>query len=319
MAYFFVKLGPGNSLALPLLEEERLGRPVVAGFFRDLRITAIEALQPDQRPRFSRQAVELYRWAKGELTGYAVTVAQGWMWVLEPTGAMYEMERELFEQTVGPTPHDDDVPKLVPVHVAFSESLTHLPTLLTQITSNRRLSSSTFKEITDDFGLELAIDHVMFKAGLESRYPRSSEENRTLYHLLLCLGSNELVSLVGRIIEEHGFHVSAPTGGFVRNVDLFVYNDHSVPRSVGALKLPGRQAFRPGAAAIQIRGEMQETSPEPGMEVDYLIQLNGEPSTQVLGYQWLRESLASSPRAVAWLSRLLRWVPFSGSVLRRLY
>lgn len=319
VGYYFVKLGPGNSLAVPLLEEERLNQPTVVGFFRDLRLPAIEDLQPDQRPRFSRQAVDLYNWALGELQGYAVTVSQGRLWILEPRGPMYEMERELFQKTVGPTPHEDDVPKLVPVHVAFSESLTHVPTLLGQITSNRRLSSSTFKEITEDFGLELAIDHVLFKAGLQNRYLHSSEENRGLFQLLLCLAANELIALVAGVLEEHGLHVSAPTGGFVKNVDLFVYNDHAFPRGVGDLKLPARQTFRPGAAAIQVRGLMQETTPQVSPEVDYLVQLNGEPSDRVLGYEWLERSLASSPRTLAWVARVLRWVPFSGSVIRRLY
>lgn len=318
MAYYFVKLGPGNSLAVPLLEEERLSQPAVAGFFRDVRLPAIEDLAPDQRPRFSQQAVDLYRWSKGETPGYAVTVAQGTLWVLEPTGPMYEMERELFEKTVGPTPHKDDVPKLVPVHIAYRDNLTHLPSLLAQITSNRRLSSSTFKEIADDFGTELAVEHVLFKGGLQSTYPHSREDQRNLYHLLLCLAGNELISLIGRLLEEQGLHVSAPTGGFVRNIDLFAYNDSCFERRVGTLVVPGRSRFRPGAIAVQVRGQMQEVEPEVSPEVSYLIQLNGAQGDRILGYDWIESLLAASPRSKAWLARLLRWVPFAGSVLRRL-
>ncbi|MFW6250819.1 MAG: hypothetical protein ACOC47_06895 [Alkalispirochaetaceae bacterium] len=318
MGYYFVKLGPGNSLAVPLLEEERLSQPAVVGFFRDVRLPAIQDIGPDQRPRFSRQAVDLYHWAKGDLSGFAVTVAQGQLWVLEPTGPMYEMERELFEKSVGPTPHDDDVPKLVPVHVVYTDSLTHVPTMLSQITANRRLSSSTFKEITDDFGTELAIDHVLFKAGLQESYPNSSEEKRTLFNLLLCLAGNELVALIARLLEEQGLHVPAPTGGFVKNVDLFAYNDHCFPRRVGEMVVPPRRNFRPGAVTVQVRGMMQESEPAVSPEVSYLVQLNGESSERVLGYEWIESVLRSSPRTRAWLQRLLRWVPFAGSVLARL-
>ncbi|MFW6215514.1 MAG: hypothetical protein ACOC45_06165 [Alkalispirochaetaceae bacterium] len=318
MAYYFVKLGPGNSLAAALLEEGRLSRPTVAGFFRDLRLPAIEQLTPDQRPRFSRQAVDLYRWSRGETPGYAVTVAGGTLYVLEPVGPMYEMEQQLFEKTVGPTPHGDDVPKLVPVHIAYRDDLTHIPGLLAQITSNRKLSSSTFKEISDDFGTELAVEHVLFKGGLQSTYPHSREDQRNLYHLLLCLPTNELVYLIARLLEEQGLHVSAPTGGFVRNIDLFAYNDSCSERRVLSLSVPGRSRFRPGAVAIQVRGRMQDEEPEVSREVSYLVQLNGAEGDRILGYDWIEALLAVSPRTKAWLARLLRWVPFAGSVLRRL-
>lgn len=318
MGYYFVKLGPGNCLAVPLLNEERLSQPTVVGFFRDVRLPAIQDLGADQRPRFSQQAVDLFHWAQGDLQGYAITVAQGELWVLEPTGPMYEMERELFEKTVGPTPHDDDVPKLVPVHVAHTEAITHVPTLLSQITANRRLSSSTFKEITDDFGTELAIDHVLFKGGLQDSYPNSSAERRTLFHLLLCLAGNELVALIARLLEEQGLHVPAPTGGFVKNVDLFAYNDHCFPRRVGTMEVPPRKNFRPGAITVQVRGNMQEKEPEVSPEVSYLVQLNGSSSQQLLGFDWIEEALRSSPRTKGWLRRLLRWVPFAGWVLSKL-
>lgn len=318
MGYYFVKLGSGNSLAVPLLSEERLNQPTVVGFFRDVRLPAIQDVGRDQRPRFSQQAVDLYRWAQGELPGYAVTVAQGQLWVLQPKGPMYEMERELFEKTVGPTPHEDDVPKLVPVHIAYTDTLTHVPTLLSQITANRRLSSSTFKEITDDFGTELAIDHVLFKGGLQDNYPHSSAENRTLYHLLLCLAGNELVALIARLLEEQGLHVPAPTGGFVKNVDLFAYNDHCFGRRIGEMEIPPRRNFRPGAITVQVRGSMQDKEPEVSPEVSYLVQLNGATSERVLGYDWIENALRSSPRSRAWLGRLLRWVPFAGWVLEKL-
>jgi hypothetical protein len=262
--------------------------------------------------------VDLYRWAERDLPGYAVTVAQGQLWVLEPTGPMYEMERELFEKTVGSTPHDDDVPKLVPVHVVYTDTLSHVPTLLSQITANRRLSSSTFKEITDDFGTQLAIDHVLFKGGLQDSYPHSSADKRTLFHLLLCLAGNELVALIARLLEEQGLHVPAPTGGFVKNVDLFAYNDHCFSRRIGAMEIPPRKNFRPGAITVQVRGNIQGREPEVSPEVDYLVQLNGATSQRVLGYDWIESSLRSSPRTRAWLGRLLRWVPFAGWVLERL-
>lgn len=318
--YYYTKVGPGNALAPPLLNEERLGFPVIAGFFRSVRLPEIRDHNPDQRPRFSQQAIDLHRWAEGEQPGYAINLAQGVFRLLEPSGAMYEMERDLFEKTVGPTPHKDDVPKLVPVRIAHEERITHIPTILTQINANRRLSSSTFKEIREDFGNELAIDYVLFKGGLLGRYPRSTPETHTMEHLLLCLGGNELVSLVARLLEETGLYVPAPNGGFVKNIDLFAYNDASEPVDLAGLYVPPRSTFRSGAITVQVRGISQETRPEVSPEVDYLVQPNAEQDEdgKILDQQWIEEMLRCSQTTRKWLNRVLRWVPFAGSMLRDL-
>jgi hypothetical protein len=323
MRYYFLKLGPGNAFALDLLTEERLGTPTVAGFFRKVAVEDIEEHLDDEKVRFSYQAIDMYRWARGDLPGYAVTVAAGRVWILEPAGPMDEMSREEFEERVGPCPHSDDIPKTVPVRIAAEESLTHVPTLLAQITSNRHLSSSTFKEIVDDFGNRIALDHVLFKRGLIDGYPTIEEGARDLYHLLLCLGANELIALVARLLEEHGLSVPAPTGGFVKNVDLFAYSDQ--PREIavgshafGLLSVPARRAFRHGAVMLQVRGAAGDPRPEVSPEVDYLIQLNAEPADGVLNHAWLAETLRVSPVARGWLERVLRWVPFCGTAIRDL-
>tara|TARA_B100000614_G_scaffold261649_1_gene291877 strand:- start:859 stop:1848 length:990 start_codon:yes stop_codon:yes gene_type:complete len=321
--YFFLKLGPGNAYARPLLQEGALGPPTAVGFFRSVTVADIESHLDGERARFSYQAIDLYRWSHGMLPGYAVTVAAGRVWILEPAGPMEDGDPETFAQRVGPCPHDDDIPKLVPVRIAAEEHLGHVPTLLAQITSNRHLSSSTFKEIRDDYGNRMALDHVVFKRGLVDHYATIADGTRDLYHLLLCLGANELIALVARLLEEHGLSVPAPTGGFVKNVDLFVYNDRSRPVTVGSpafgvLEVPPRRAFRHGAVMLQVRGAATDTRPEPSPEVDYLVQLNAEPAERVLDHAWIGETLRSAPNTRRWLARILRWVPFSGTVIRAL-
>lgn len=325
--HFFTKTGPGNSLAPILLGETRLGSPALAGFFRSVRLPEIRDHNREQRPRFSYQAIDLFRWAEGEVEGYAVNLAQGVFRILEPVGSMYEMERELFERTVGPTPNQDDVPKLVPVRIVYEERITHIPTVLTQINANRRLSSSTFKEITGDFGISLAIDYLLFKGGLLQQYPRSTPETRTVEHLLQCLGGNELISLVARLLQEHGLYVPAPNGGFVKNIDLFAYNDSPRAVELPGLRVPGRSTFRSGAITVQVRDSAQDTRPEVSPEVDYLIQLNAEVDEspddgrrpgRVLNRQWIETMLCISPRTRQYMDRLLRWVPFAGTIIRGL-
>ena len=293
----------------------------MAGFFRDVTVAAIEEHLDDEKPRISYQALDLYRWSHRQIPAVGVTVAAGHIWILEPAGEMYDLDREQFEACIGACPHKDDVPKIVPVRIAADEELTHVPTLLAQLTANRHLSSSTFKEIRDDFGNQVALDHVLFKRGVIDSYPTIQDGTRDLYHLLLCLGGNELIALVARLLEEHGLSVPAPTGGFVKNVDLFVYND--APREVevgspafGMLRIPPRRTFRHGAAMLQIRSSAADPRPTVNPEVDFLVQLNAEPAEQVLNHAWIADALRHAPQTRRWLGRILRWVPFSGTVLR---
>ncbi|MFP4210734.1 MAG: hypothetical protein ACLFR8_05805 [Alkalispirochaeta sp.] len=320
MRYFFVKIGSGNVHAVPLLDEQRLGHPAVAGFFRSVPLLEVIERQDDPSVRFSRQVIDLYRWSVGDpdVAGYGICVAAGFVWVLEPAGPMYEIERDAFEERVGPVTHADDLPKIVPVRILTRERITHVPTLVVHLTSNRHLSSSTFKEITDDFGTIVAIEHVLFKAGIQRSYPTITGETRTLYHLLQCLGGNELINLVVQILEDRGVRVPAPTGGFVRNIDLIAYNDTPRAIAIDGLTVPPRRNFRSGAITIQVRGALRETQPTREAEVDYVIQINAEPAPQILNFRWFESTLSVGGEARERFARLVRWVPFAGQVIRSL-
>jgi hypothetical protein len=315
MRYFFVKIGSGNSYAAPLLDEGRLGTPAVAGFFRSVSLQEIAERADDDSVRFSRQAIDLYRWSTGDLDGYGICVAAGFVWILRPVEPMYEMGREEFEAAVGPTTHPDDVPKIVPVRVLYRQRVTHVPGLLAQLTANRHLSSSTFKEISDDFGTVVSIEHVLFKAGIQHRYPAITPEKRDYYHLLECLGGNELIALVCRILEENGLSVPAPTGGFVKNIDIIAYNDTPRPIVLDEMIVPPRKHFRAGAITVQVRGAVQDIRPVRSPETDYIVQINAKPAPGVLNCRWIESRLRTAPASRRWLERVLRWVPFSGQVI----
>lgn len=317
MRYFFVKVGSGNVHAAPLLDQQLLGEPAIAGFFRGVQLSEIAERVDDDSVRFSRQAIDLYRWSIGDLTGYGVCVSAGVAWIIEPAGAMYEMDTATFTSTIGPTTHKDDIPKIVPVTVRYRERVTHVPGLVAQLTANRHLSSSTFKEISDDFGTVVAIEHLLFKAGIQDRYPIIHPESRTLYHLLQCLGGNELITLVARILEEYGLSVPAPTGGFVKNIDIIAYNDSPHPVRIDGVTIPERRNFRSGAATFQVKGIVSETEPEKSPEVDYIVQINANSGPYVLNHRWFESTLRHAVRTRRWLGRVLRWVPFSGRVIRQ--
>lgn len=86
MRYFFVKVGSGNVHAAPVLDAQRLGHPAVAGFFRGVTLEEIEDRIDADSIRFSRQAIDLYRWARGDTTAVGVCAATGIVWIVEPDG-----------------------------------------------------------------------------------------------------------------------------------------------------------------------------------------------------------------------------------------
>jgi hypothetical protein len=231
---------------------------------------------------------------------------------------MYEVSGDHFTNIVGALTHADDTPKIVPVRVLYRERVTHVPGLVAQITANRHLSSSTFKEISDDFGTVAAIEHVLFKAGIQHSYPSIGPDQRSLFYLLRCLGGNELIHLVARILEEHHLSVPAPTGGFVKNIDIIAYNDMPRPIYLDGVTVPARRHFRSGAITIQVRGIVQDVTPVRSSEEDYVVQINAETAPGVLNHRWFETMLRTAPLTRAWLTRILRWVPFSGQVMRTL-
>ncbi len=323
--YYYLKVGPGNGFAPALLQNQVFGSPVVAGFYKKTTLEELRNHQADQRPRFSQQLLDLYRWSMGEITGYAVVVAQGYLYILSPAGEMYEVDRDEFSGVAGATPHSDDIPKVVPVTICHREEIAHVPMVVAQINANRSLSSSSFKRISEDFGTTLALDHILFKGGLVSEYPHIPEEEKTIAHVLSCLDTNELITLVARLLEEQGLHVPAPSGGFMKNVDLFAYNDQQKDIHLFGLVVPARSSFRSGAVALQIRGLTRDTTPDVSPEVDCLIQLSAAPSIgepghrgMILNGDWIVALLRESPQTRRWLTRIARWIPFAGRVIHQL-
>lgn len=326
MRYFFLKMAAGNSYAVPMLRGTLGGSPAALGFLRGRTLSELQEYHDQEIGRSPGQVFDLYRWAIGETPGYAITVAEGRFFVLAVAGPVYEFDRERFIALIGDTPHDDDTILVVPVTVEVEERLAEVPTMLAQINANRRLSSSTFKEIDgNEYGTLSAIDHVLFRAGILSGYPHLENETKDLAHLMMCLSHSEQIELVSRAIESLGLHVSAPTGGFVKNIDIFVRNDHIHPIERGSFSVPGRRAFRPGTVGIQIRTPSPRFDTEIPEGVEYVVATAVVPedpeverNPQILDLLWVESVLAEAPDARAWLERVVRWVPYAGRVIRRL-
>jgi len=319
-------MGSGNAYASPMIHGTLGGSPAIVGFLRGRTLEELQEYHEQQIGRSPGQVFDLYRWAIGETPGFAITVAEGRFFVLAVAGQIYEYDRERFEALVGETPHEDDTALIVPVSVEVEERLAEVPTMLAQINANRPLSSSTFKEIAlGEYGTLAAIDHVMFRAGILSGYPHIADEDKDLDHLMTCLSHSEQIELVSRILESLGLHVSAPTGGFVKNIDLFVRNDRIHPVDFGAFSVPGRRAFRPGTVGVQVRAPSSRVDTTIPEGVDFVVvstMLPNDPDNdrdpRMLDLSWIQSGLAIAPRAGEWLERVVRWVPYAGRVIRRL-
>ncbi len=321
MRYFFLKMGSGNSFAASLIRGVLDGTPSVVGFLKGRSLEELAAYHASPEGRSPGQIYALYRWAIGDTPGHVVTAADGRLWILTATGAVNEINRDRFSALVGEPPHDDDRVLGVTVSIAVEERLAEVPTALAQINANRRLSSSSFKEIKDEYGACAAIDHVLFRAGIIQEYPTVVENGKDLEHLMLCLSRNEQIELIARAIGSLGLHVSAPTGGFVKNIDLFIKNDHVFPVKLGSFVVPGRTKFRPGTVGLEIRTSPSRVADEISPAVEFTVApgvvVPDHPDPRLLDIRWLVGLLTNAPEAVAWLERTLRWLPYAGTVLRK--
>lgn len=323
MRYFFLKMGSGNAYAAPMIRGTLGDGPGVVGFLRGRTLEELHDYHEQQIGRSPGQVYDLYRWAIGETPGYVVTVAGGRLFVLSGSGSIYEDDRERFSAVIGEPAHEDDNVLVVPVSVEVEERLAEVPTMIALINANRRLSSSSFKEIEGEYGTLAAIDHILFRAGIIDEYPHIDDEEKDLDHLLSCLSHSEHIELVSRAIESLGLHVSAPTGGYVKNMDLFALNDHYRAIGSGAFEVPGRSAFRPGTVGLQVRIPSTRSDEEVPDSVEYAIvpcrlDEDSDADPRILDLPWLEALLSRAPAATTWLERTLRWVPYAGRVIRNL-
>ena len=308
--YYFVKLGSANRLAAPLLRDACLGMPHVLCAFQNASQARIEEHLAGKRSRENQQAVAMYRWSRST-GGYAVTVALGNLWVLLPLEPSYEIDQlpDCIERDAlgGPFCH------AVSVAVGAAMPTNSVPAVLTGLMGHRSYISTQFKLIEQDSGVLLALDHVLFRAGLVSEYPTEQRADKSLAGLLSCLTHQQLVALVARIAEDYGLRAGASTGGFVRDIDLVLYNDSADPIDAAGLTVPARTKFRSGAVSLGVSHVPDQEQLAEG--VDYRVEGQRLRDRGTERADWLASALVAAPRAWDWLERTLRWVPFARQVL----
>jgi len=121
-------------------------------------------------------------------------------------------------------------------------------------------------------------------------------------HLLECLGSVELETLVAKVFEAAGCFVPAYRGGCIQDVDLFAHNYRAVDIELDGLVVPAGERI-----SIQVKGTSRLNACPDG--VGCLIALDAPQSPRCFGENWLFTRAAYFPEVAEWLKLSLSWLP----------
>jgi hypothetical protein len=265
-----------------------------------------------------QQAIDFYKWSKNELGDdvYSVIVSDGKYWITKPTGFINDKElgKEFKKRTDYRIKNDknnedavkdDDIVKIAEVEIVSEGFLKDVPTILSNIGANLNLVQGTFREIKEgNIGNLLALDEIMRKKGIDSK----REYDKKPLTALRCLGANELETLIAKIFEESGLFVPSYVGGFMKDIDLFVYNDNEKPVKVGDIEFEGNTG-----KTVQIKSYLGHNNTKVPEPVDIYFQLNGKykPINSHkfrLNCEWIEQVLPKL-NTRNWLKRLLHWIP----------
>jgi hypothetical protein len=290
MRFFYLKIGKGNSLATEWLSGQNpLGKPAAVIFFGPRTIKEIGD-ENNQVREFNRSSLPEVR-----DNIVMVVVGDGKAWFLKPAGEIIECAPPL-----NATQSLDSLWKIMPVEVLLSDplELKDVPPVLAGINANTYLSRGTYREITQ-WGNIKAIYSV-----LNQTLPREhlQDENCSAAHLLECLSSIELETLVAKIFEAAGCFVPAYRGGCVRDIDLFVHNDHSNEIRLENLIISAKDSL-----SVQIKG--LTSLKECPAAVDCLIGFRVPKVSGCFDDEWLLRQVRSYPTVAQWLKRSLNWLP----------
>ncbi len=297
MKYYFHKLGIGNNLVEKYLVNDKnpIENPKIAILYGRLSKSDIITNNLDNYSA-KDQIVNFYKMSLKENRKETIIILMhsGKIHFLKPIKEMYDFDPGL----------NEDIYKFVHVKIIKSLNISDIPSILSGITSNRYISSGTFREITD-WGNIKAICSVL-------NYPLPSNHllktNLTDYRLLECFGSTELETLVAKIFEDNDCFVPAYRGGNLKDIDLFVYNNSPYSRNINGLIISPKSRI-----SIQVKHN-NKISQYTG--VDILINLSyGDTDLKCYGIKWIMNSIhnAHNQELKIWFKLSLQWLPFEFS------
>jgi hypothetical protein len=291
MRWYYLKVGKGNSLAVEWLAGKNpLQRPAVLILYGRCSIADIKA------GRRGQQEKDFYESSLPENQNARVitVVGGGYVWFLKPAAVLEEHDPSVDGS------ESNDTYKMMPVDLILPQPLrlAAVPPVLAGINANAYLSRGTYREITS-WGNIKAIQSALGRALPPEHL---EQENCSSRHLLECLSSVELETLVAKLFEAAGCFVPAYRGGCIQDVDLFGHNDGKKPVEIGRLTVqPGQHL------AIQVKGKAGHNKcPEA---VDCFIALDAPNRPDCYDADWLLSEVKKHPSVLAWLKRSLVWLP----------
>ena len=238
-----------------------------------------------------------------------VTIDSGKIWLFRPVGKICELEAIKFRRkNVGEV---TDVPKAIPISLikGFPRELGEVPLVLASMKTNQAFSRGTFREIdkTQYPGNIAAINFLL--------------KNDISVEPLDCLSSVEFETLVAKIFEANHCFVPAYKGGFIKDVDLFIYGRSKADfLELSVVNTDIRSGFN-NRAAIQLK---LRTARGDGLSnwlkqssSHNLITLDNEPLEDLRDFhgrkyftkEWVRASIRRLPKVEKWLQQSLWWLP----------
>jgi hypothetical protein len=290
MKYYNLKIGRSNQLADDWLAGNNpIGKPAAVIFFGKCTVQDIIG------GKTGKQAKDFYVSSLPENRDRRLisVIERGKGWIVKPAGDIEEVD----PQQIG---IDDQVNiwKIIPVSIESKFSLKNVPHILAGINSNAYLGRGTYREIPY-WGNIKAIHYVL---GLPFPDEHLWTGNCTPKHLLECLSSLELETLIAKILEAAGCFVSAYRGGFIPDIDLFARNTSSDKINLDGFEIPPNERF-----SVQVKGLNRVK--KVADSADYFIGLEVPPSDKSFDAIWIYKQVIRFPLVTKWLRESLSWLP----------
>lgn len=289
MKYYNLKIGRGNRLADDWLAGNNpLGKPAAVIFFGKCTIQDIKDGKTSKQPR------DFYSSSLPENRDRTLitVIERGRGWIIKPADNVEEID----PQQIG-LDDERNIWKVMPVSIEASFSLKDVPHILAGINSNAYLGRGTYRQIKY-WGNIKAIHHVL---GMPFPREHLMTENCTPKHLLECLSSLELETLIAKILEAAGCFVSAYRGGCIPDIDLFVRNI-----SADEIELDGFEISPTERVSVQVKG-LKKVKEIPN-SVDYFVGLDAPPFARSFDATWIYNQSIRFPSAAEWLRHSLSWL-----------
>ena len=290
MKFFNLKIGRSNRLAdYWLAGNNPLGKPAAVIFFGKCTIQDIKEGKTSKQPR------DFYFSSLPENRDSTLitVIERGKGWIVKPIGNIEELDPKQIGED-----DDKNIWKIMPVSVEASFSLKDVPHILAGINSNAFLGRGTYREI-GYWGNIKAIHHVL---GMPFPDEHLWAGNCTPKHLLECLSSLELETLVAKILEAAGCFVPAYRGGYIPDIDLFARNIDS-----DKIILDGLEIYPNERVSVQVKG-LNKVKEIPD-SVDYFIGLETPSSAKSFDATWIYNQVIRFPSVAEWLRQSLGWLP----------